>query len=97
MLHMKRLHQVQETTPNSPLSRTYPASPDPQIKLGGEGVPTTSCYNSPVLEVLESRNSTFSNKTAITEKIHELETMKEKAIAKFDGDIAALRRVLSIM
>jgi hypothetical protein len=93
--HMKRVHKTEELTSNSPLNKismlSEIVSSDPQTKVSTFG------DNSPVSEILESRVSTASNKTAILEKIHELEMMKEESNTRFDGDIAALRRVLSIM
>jgi hypothetical protein len=92
---MKRVHKTEELTSNSPLNKismlSEIVSSDPQTKVSTFG------DNSPVSEILESRVSTASNKTAILEKIHELEMMKEESNTRFDGDIAALRRVLSIM
>lgn len=38
-----------------------------------------------------------SDKTSLMAKLQELETEKEQAMAKFDGDIVALKRVLSLM
>jgi len=38
-----------------------------------------------------------ADKASLTAKLQELQMLKEEAIAKFDGDIAALKRVLSFM
>ncbi|KAE9374436.1 hypothetical protein N431DRAFT_215504 [Stipitochalara longipes BDJ] len=38
-----------------------------------------------------------TDKASLTAKLQELQALKEEAIAKFDGDIAALKRVLSFM
>ena len=46
---------------------------------------------------VEVSTSIPPDKTSLTSKLQELEIEKEKAIAKFDGDIDALKRVLSFM
>jgi len=92
-LHMKRVHQVQESPSNSPLNSTNPT----QDLQSGEELPMSTSYSRSVLDISDSSNSILSNSVAIAEKIQELEGLKEEAIAKFDGDILALRRVLSIM
>jgi hypothetical protein len=38
-----------------------------------------------------------SEKASLVAKLQELQALKEEAIAKFDGDITALKRVLSFM
>ena len=41
--------------------------------------------------------SELSDKTSLIAKLRELQALKEKSMAKFDDDIAALKRVLSFM
>lgn len=46
------------------------------------------------MEIVESKPS---DKASLVAKLRELQALKEESIAKFDGDIAALKRVLSFM
>jgi len=46
------------------------------------------------MELVPSKST---DKASLTAKLQELQKLKEEAIAKFDGDIAALKRVLSFM
>ena len=46
---------------------------------------------------LEIMGSKLADKGSLVAKLQELETLKAEAMAKFDGDIAALKRVLSFM
>jgi hypothetical protein len=41
--------------------------------------------------------SKSTDKASLVVKLQELQALKEESIAKFDGDIAALKRVLSFM
>jgi hypothetical protein len=96
-LHMKRVHQVQEPISSPPLSITCPSGSNPQTIHSGEDLPRSKSGSRSLLDVPASNNSILPNNAAIVEKIQELEEMKVNAVAKFDGDIGALRRVLSIM
>jgi hypothetical protein len=50
-----------------------------------------------VCDEMECVPSKFSEKASLVAKLQELQALKEEAMAKFDGDIAALKRVLSFM
>lgn len=70
----------------------------------GGHIPSTTIVNSGVSTIgggerkmLKASNSISSNKTMISEKIRELEVLRENSLAKMDDDIAALRHVLLIM
>jgi hypothetical protein len=75
--------------------RPEDGTPIPDAKGFGDGTPMIDGDNGRVMGVFGS-NSTFS-KNAISEKIRELEILKERSDAKFERDIAALKLVLSIM
>jgi hypothetical protein len=72
-----------------------PGTPIPDTNGFGDGTPMVDGDNGRVMDVF-GNNSTFS-KNAISEKIRELEILKERSDAKFEKDIAALKLVLSIM
>jgi len=46
------------------------------------------------MEIVASKST---DKASLVIKLQELQALKEESIAKFDGDIAALKRVLSFM
>jgi hypothetical protein len=46
------------------------------------------------MEIVVSKST---DKASLVVKLQELQALKEESIAKFDGDIAALKRVLSFM
>jgi hypothetical protein len=46
------------------------------------------------MEIVASKSM---DKASLVVKLRELQALKEESIAKFDGDIAALKRVLSFM
>jgi uncharacterized Zn-finger protein len=46
---------------------------------------------------IETVESKPSDKASLVAKLRELQVLKEESMAKFDGDIAALRRLLSSM
>jgi hypothetical protein len=46
---------------------------------------------------METTESKASDKASLIAKLRELQAFKEESMAKFDGDIAALKRVLSFM
>jgi hypothetical protein len=46
------------------------------------------------MEIVVSKST---DKASLVVKLQELQASKEQSIAKFDGDIAALKRVLSFM
>jgi len=63
-----------------------------------EGSSTGSEDGDSDVEAVEmERSSTPTEKSSLLAKLHELEALKAAALAKFDGDIAALKRVLSFM
>jgi hypothetical protein len=46
------------------------------------------------MEIVASKST---DKASLVVKLQELRALNEESIAKFDGDIAALKRVLSLM
>lgn len=62
----------------------------------GEGSTVSESEESAVDE-MEIVASQSTDKASLVAKLQELQALKEEAIAKFDGDIAALKRVLSFM
>lgn len=46
---------------------------------------------------METMASKSTDKASLLAKLQELQALKEESMAKFDGDIAALKRVLSFM
>jgi hypothetical protein len=66
------------------------ASPNEECSMNSESG-DSAIYG---MEVMASKPS---DKASLVAKLHELHTLKEESIAKFDGDITALKRVLSFM
>lgn len=91
-LHIRRVHQGG----GLPRTLTCDSNPVPPLRVRDEVVPTSFREN-PVLEVLGTETSTLFSEAAIAEKIRELEMTKDDTVARFEEDIAALRRVLSII
>jgi hypothetical protein len=61
-----------------------------------EDSPMASGNNGSSIEEMDSFNSISLEKASLIGKLRELESMKEKAMAKFDRDIDALKIVLSL-
>jgi hypothetical protein len=49
------------------------------------------------VDEMETMVSKRLDKASLVAKLVELQALKEQSMAKFDGDIAALKRVLSFM
>jgi hypothetical protein len=92
---MNRVH-ASESKHSPDEMRQEPGTPIPDAKVFGDRIPMAGGDNGLVMGELEG-NSTFSNKSAISEKIRELEISKERSDVKFERDLAALKLLLSIM
>lgn len=96
--HLKRTHNHDQ---DQDMENTTAFSP-PAWSLGNDFAAEQS-FSAGSADSLMSANvlissvSSPSDKISLITKLSELEKEKEKAIAKFDGDIAALKRVLSFM
>lgn len=93
--HLRRLHSTDPavTPPNSGLHGTPKASfPDHNSVTGGEGG-----FAMDEIEMAGTKNSASLDRRTLAEKLQELETMKAESMAKYDGDISALKRVLSFL
>jgi hypothetical protein len=66
------------------------ASPDEESSMASES-------GESAVDGMEMAESKASDKTSLVAKLRELQALKEESMAKFDGDIAALKRVLSFM
>ncbi|KAF8862028.1 hypothetical protein BDZ45DRAFT_222814 [Acephala macrosclerotiorum] len=100
--HMRRTHDqggdtMNTSSPSPPASSLATAlrigemTTDQVNETGSVNVDEDSAIQ------LEVSTSVSSDKFSLIAKLQELETAKEKATAKFDGDIDALKRVLSFM
>ena len=93
MQHLERTHDLSaEGSASSPAARVIDVEDMP---VGGEHKRMGSSaegLKSSVMGAVES-----ADKNALMMKLKELEDEKAKAMGRFDGDIDALRRVLSIM
>jgi len=97
MEHLKRIHSLDSTsTPNTPQKQSFGEQNMQGILT--EGSTTGSDDGDSDVEAVEMEgSSTPTEKSSLLAKLHELEALKVAAVAKFDGDIAALKRVLSFM
>ncbi|TVY71379.1 Sex-determining transformer protein [Lachnellula suecica] len=90
MEHLKRVHTMNSYSAPNPENTTEQAAIDEDSVMGSEHEVSSA-------EEMETSSSVPIEKASLEGKLQELEMMKERAIAKFDGDIAALKRVLSLM
>lgn len=96
--HMKRAHN-QEDFGDMTASADPTMSPIHEVArksaVVGEKLIVLGTSTMPVAATIE--NASSSEKTRLAQKLQELEMEKAKFISKFDGDIEALKRVLSFM
>jgi len=95
---MKRTHDqegVADMTASTPSAQSFGNDLPTEAVLSQESaisnISTTSA------DQLISSISSSLDKTSLVAKLQELEVEKAKAVTRFDGDIAALKRVLSFM
>ncbi|KAH8749776.1 hypothetical protein F5882DRAFT_80484 [Hyaloscypha sp. PMI_1271] len=90
--HLKRTHSEDtiESTPIMNGNEVTVASPNLESS-------TVSDSGESVGDEMEIVASKSTDKASLVIKLQELQALKEESIAKFDGDIAALKRVLSFM
>jgi uncharacterized Zn-finger protein len=90
--HLKRTHgeDAIESTPIMNGNEMSVASPNLESSTASNG-------GESVDDGMEMVVSKSTDKASLVVKLQELQASKEEAIAKFDGDIAALKRVLSFM
>ena len=89
MQHLERTHEGV----SSPVASVGVAEVG-TLGMGEDGKGTRSGVEA-VGEVMEAGEGT--DKSALMMKLRELEDDKAKAVGRFDGDIEALKRVLSFM
>jgi hypothetical protein len=96
--HLRRLHSSDSTvspvtSPTGGLHGTPKASfpDDSSVASGEDGFAVNE------IEMIETTNANPLDRRTLSEKLQELETMKAESMEKYDGDISALRRVLSFM
>jgi hypothetical protein len=98
MHHLRRLHSSDSAvtpvkSPNGGLHGTPKASfPEHSSVTGDE-----DGFAMNEIEMAGTTNSDDLDRRKLAEKLQELETMKAESMAKYDGDISALKRVLSFM
>jgi hypothetical protein len=63
----------------------------------GEGSTTSSEGRDSAVDEKEVNSLVRTERTSLAAKLHELESEKARSTARFDADIAALKRVLSFM
>ena len=66
------------------------ASPNEESSMASES-------RESAIDGIETEGSKASDKASLVTKLRELQALKEESMAKFDSDIAALKRVLSFM
>jgi hypothetical protein len=94
--HLKRTHgedAIESTLASSSVANgngDIVTSPNAESSMASES--GESCGDEMEITVAKS-----SEKASLVAKLQELQALKEEAIAKFDGDITALKRVLSFM
>ncbi|KAN0102998.1 hypothetical protein V8E51_011311 [Hyaloscypha variabilis] len=94
--HLKRTHGEDSNdfslTSNSLTNKNQETvtSPNGDSSMGSESGDSAGDEK----ELVPSKST---DKASLTAKLQELQKLKEEAIAKFDGDIAALKRVLFFM
>jgi hypothetical protein len=94
--HLKRNHAENPTEPTL-VSNSMGAVKGNIVTISNEESSMASEDGQPAIDQEEMLSSRRLDKTSLITKLNELQTLKEKCMAKFDGDIAALERVLSIM
>ena len=96
MDHLKRIHALE-----SPDASVIPEESSIQVDNAQATIDEDSAMGSedddPVVEDVEMGTTTSSEKVLLKAKLHELEALKANWIAKLDGDIAAVKRTLSLM
>ena len=98
MYHLRRLHSSDSAvslvgSPTGSLYDTPKASfPDSSSVASGE-----DGFAVNEIEMIETTNASSLDRRTLAEKLQELEMMKAESMAKYDGDISALKRVLSFM
>jgi len=94
--HLERTHGENSNDSSvAPTSITngnenHVTSPNGESSMGSES-------GESIGDEMEIMANKTTDKASLSAKLQELQTLKEEAIAKFDGDIAALKRVLSFM
>ncbi|CZR69581.1 uncharacterized protein PAC_19481 [Phialocephala subalpina] len=96
--HLQRVHdqEVDGMTSSSPPALNLDGGFSNKDSFTGLGR-VISNSNTTSTDLLITSMSSPSEKTTLMAKLQQLEMEKVKAMAKFDGDIAALKRVLSFM
>ena len=96
MQHLQRTHGKDAIWPAlTPGSGTVGKGDEVTIP-NGESAKTSESGES-ASDDMETFTPDSSQKAFVIAKLHELEALKKEAIAKFDGDIAAFKKVLSYM
>ena len=96
MEHLKRVHSMDSSNGLNPAGTSGRDEKDAQTEMDEDSV-VGSEHDYSSVEEMETSSSVPLEKASLMGKLQELEMMKERAVAKFDGDIAALKRILSLM
>jgi hypothetical protein len=94
--HLKRAH-AEDPTKSALVSTSIGDGKAGIITTLNEDISISSENGSPAIVGVDMVASKSSDKTSLIAKLNELQALKEKSMAKFDDDIAALKRVLSFM
>ena len=96
MEHLKRIHALQSSD-----AAALPEDSRLQVYNSQETYDADSAMGTedddPIEEDVVSISTSYSEKVSLKAKLHELETLKANWMAKLDGDIAAVKRTLSLM